>query len=627
MKKLLKTFIVIGLIIAVLFVAGLFLRVRVPHMARAAELVPAEAIVFAQFPDLPRTGERWKSTALSQLWNEPEMQAFLEKPRAKIAKEQSLLPQLARLQNVGVGEAFFAVTSIDGTEPRFVAGFSFSGSRSEVEALLAEPRAALKKARPTGRAELVNYGAAEIETFTEKEATVAGVFRDNWYFLANNLELLEQTLDRYDHKNDSAAGSLAKAAIFLEATAPLPADRDALIVAQLGTVMDRVTALLLASGQKMDEKQVADLKKTTAIAAATKLDGTQFRDTIFVLSPGGKTEAPLARNSLALTSPATLLYFALALPAAIEVPDSAAAMLPMILPNLAPMQKSLAAKGLSFAEWNQAFGPEFGAVMDWPPATLQPSLMLTLDVRDAAKARAFADALTGPVAGGPAWLRKEENGATIYSAPPADGLQLVTPTFALTEKFLVAGLSAEAVGPVGARLKSEGANLSGAPAFESAGKTVGAPTSAYGFIDLRGLFERAYGTFRPFIIMSLAFAPDAGEWIDGAKLPTTETFTKHLGPIVMSQSTSERGTLLESRGTLTINQVLVAAVGAAIRAALPNLQNLQGIGLDPGKFLQPGIPPAALPPAFENEEEIVPALPIPPIPVPPAQSDSMRKIP
>lgn len=597
MKKLLLALIVFA---ALAVPAGIYWRrTRAPHVARGAELAPADAILFAQIPSIPRTAERWKLTSLAQLLREPEMKAFLEKPMAKMAGDSPWMAQFETLHNLSPGEAFLTVTSIDGPEPRFVAGFSFGGSRREVERLLEQPWAALKSARPAGRAELVNYGAAEIESFTDKDAVAAGVFRDDWYFFGNDLALLEQTLDRYDGKNGASAGGLATAPGFVEATAPLPADRDALIVAQLGQVMERVTALMLASGQSLDGKQLADLKKTKAIAASTKLDGADFRDTIFILSTDNKAEPPLARHALSLTSSATLLLFATALPATIELPDSATAALTLVLPNIAPMQKSLAAHGLSFSDWNQAFGPEFGAAMDWPQGLMQPSFVLTLDVRDAVKARAFTDVLTGPLPGSPAWTKTETDGAITYSAP-AEGLGLISPTFALTDRFLIAGFSADSVALAETKLKSGEANLGSSAPFLTAEKTVAPATSSFAYLDLRGLFERAYGTFRPFIIMSLAFAPVAGEWIDGGKLPSTETFTKHLGPIVMSQSTTATGTLLESTGTLTINQVLVAAVGGAIRAALPNLQNIEAAALDPAKLLNltpPQTAPIPPPPA------------------------------
>ena len=40
------------------------------------------------------------------------------------------------------------------------------------------------------------------------------------------------------------------------------------------------------------------------------------------------------------------------------------------------------------------------------------------------------------------------------------------------------------------------------PAYQGAAKAVGQPTSGFGYLDLKTLFERSYGTMRPFIAMS-----------------------------------------------------------------------------------------------------------------------------
>ena len=78
-------------------------------------------------------------------------------PAIKVWEER--LAQFARLDP---GEAFLAVTSIEGTMPRFVAGFSFSGRQDAVEALLAEPRAELKSTAPAGRSDVTMHGGTAI---------------------------------------------------------------------------------------------------------------------------------------------------------------------------------------------------------------------------------------------------------------------------------------------------------------------------------------------------------------------------------------------------------------------------------------------------------------------------------
>jgi len=575
-------------VLGLALIAAYFIKKRPgTQRPRGAELAPAETIFFAHLSDVQRTTERFRQTELSKLWNEPEVQAFLEKPRAQAPNNAQMERQIERLKRLKVGEGFVAVASIDGPTPIMVGGFSYAGSRTEVEAMLEEAHVEMRRTRPAVKADLVPYGPHEIATFTEGEFTVAEAYVENWVFISNERALLERTLDRYDGKGEPAAQTLARDENFRQSLEPLPGDRDALVFAQLGTLMDRLLALMAATGQKPDAKQIEELKKAKAVAAATKLDGPRFRDTMFVLSPGAAKAPALARHSLALSSTATLLYYAAAMPATLEIPETTMAPLAMLVPGFVNLQKALSDKSLTLADIPKAFGPELSTLLEWPKTAMQPALIAALDVRDQAKAQAFLEVITGGQLGQPAWVRKEQDGVVFYTVPQ-QGLVLVAPTLALSEKFLVLGLSADAVSGALTRLKDGTARLNTSSAYTAAEGTVSAPTSSYGYLDLRGVFERAYGTFRPFLAMTLAFSPDAAKYIDVAKLPSTETISKHLGTIVYSQSASERGVLVESTGTLTFNQALVGVIAGGVAAAMPTLKNLSGAGgIDPAKLFAP----------------------------------------
>lgn len=611
MKKLF----VVALVAALVIAAFVFKpHLRPGRRVHGLELAPAETIAFAQLTDWPGTCERWKKTGLFKLWSEPEVQAFLEKPRAKMASSpDSWMSRLEQFERISPREAFVAVQSIDGPAPKIVGGIAFAGSRAHAEALLAEPKAALRKAHPAGKADLVSYAGVEIETFTDKETTLATAFRDDWLLISTDLPLLEQTLDRYDRKQGTPP-PLGDAPILAEATGPLPAERDAFVFVQLGSLVERFASLMAASGQKTDEKQLAELKQLRAIAAATRIDGELFHDTIFVLGPGSEKSQPLSRHALALSSAATVLFYSAAMPEQIELPESSLPALSMFLPALAPMEKALAAKGLKVSDLSRAFGPEFGMLLDWNQGALQPSIFTAIDVRDAAIARSFVDVVTAPTAGGPSWTKAEADGVTIFTAP-VEGLALTAPSVALTEKFLVAGLSAETVKAGLGRLKSGEVKLDQTAPFQKEAGVVSPATKSFAYLDLKALVERSYGTMRPLLIMSLAFAPDAGQWIDAGKLPGTETLTRHLSPVVMSQSETARGTLIESAGTLTLNQTLVGVIGGSLAAALPNLKT---VGWNPAATLPfgPKATPAAPPAPSVKPPPSEPVAPPPPAPAP-----------
>jgi hypothetical protein len=608
MKKVIPGVLVLVAVVA----AFVIFKKRLGHHTRATELVPTETIFFAHLPDLRRSAGRWPKTALAQIGEEPEVQAFLAKPRAQAAEWKEWEAKLARIARIMPGEAFVAVTSIEGPEPRFLAGLSFSGRKAEVESLLAEPRAEFKRAWPAGKSEVTTQGKTEIETFAYQDTTIGEAFCEDWYFVSNDMELLRRTIDAAPH--GLGAKALSGNELFQKATPRLPVDGEAVLFAQLGTLTERVVSLLVASGQAPDPKQIAELKKMQAVAWGTKFDGALMRDTLFLLSPGNAAEPPLARSTLAFSGADTFLTYALALPTTFEVPESSLA-LGMFVPGFAAMEKGLADQGLKWTDLGKAFGPEFGVVVNWAQASSQPSALFAMDVRDGEKARGFVNVFTGGVAGNPPWGREEKDGVTLYQSPATAGLVSVTPCLALTGGFLVLGFSQpEVTGALG-QLKSGQAAITAVPAFAQASKDVGAPTSGFGYLDLKTLFERGYGTLRPLIAMSLAFSSDAGKYLDAGKLPSTEAISKHLTPSIYSQSVTPDGTLVESVGTLTFNQVIIGTVGGVVAAAFPMIENAfaGGLKLDPSIL---SLTPSAPTPAPPSENPPVPPVPEPAISAP-----------
>ena len=590
MKKVIPAVIVL---LALATAAFVIFKQTIGSHVPAAMLVPGETLLFVDVPNLPRTAMRWPKTGLAHIFAEPEMQRFLEKARTSEGQAKRMDEKLAQVLRLVPREAFVAVTSIEGTEPKWIAGFAFHGRKRDAEALLADPRAGWKAARPEGKSDIVTHGGTEVETFRTGETVMAEAFKGVWYLVSNDVALLGTTLDACGMKN-GAPDALGTRDVFKKATAPLPVDGDALVFAQLGTLTERITSLLVASGQAPDPQQLAEIKRMQAVAWGTKLEGPQIRDTIHLLAPGGKAEPPLPRNALAFSAADTFLYYGLALPAKIEMPDSAG-LLGGYLPMLGPIEKALAEQGLTWADLGTAFGPELGLVADWALQDEQPSALIALDVRDQAKARAFVDVFTGAATGTAAWGRAEKDGVTLFQSPAGEGLLPITPVLALTEKFLVLGFSPAAAETAVARLKSGRSVIAQTPGYQGAAKELGHPTAGFGYLDMKTLFERSYGTLRPLIAMSLAFNQDAGQYLDAGKLPGTETISRHLTPSVYSQSVTADGTLVESVGTLTFNQVLIGAIGGGIVAALPMIEGAlnSGLKLDPSILQLPQ--PAPLP--------------------------------
>ena len=115
-------------------------------------------------------------------------------------------------------------------------GFSYAGRKAEVEALLTEPREELKRNWPAGKSDVTIQGKTEIDTFTFQDTTIGEAFRSDWYFVSNDMELLRHTVDIA--VQGLGEKSIGASDLYRKSTARLPADGEAVIFAQLGTLTD-----------------------------------------------------------------------------------------------------------------------------------------------------------------------------------------------------------------------------------------------------------------------------------------------------------------------------------------------------------------------------------------------------
>src|SRR5204862_125731 len=80
-------------VLAIAFVLALavWVAMRVQQANRQAtvpELLPRTTLVLAYLPDLKRTREEWLESDVYQIWREPSMQAWLQKPLAKVPQDR-----------------------------------------------------------------------------------------------------------------------------------------------------------------------------------------------------------------------------------------------------------------------------------------------------------------------------------------------------------------------------------------------------------------------------------------------------------------------------------------------------------------------------------------------------------
>jgi len=588
MKKLL----LLVLVVVLAVVCWWWLKHQAHHEVEMTALVPADAIFFAQVSDIPRTEDRWKTTEIAQIFAEPAMQDFLKKPLGSAPKQsQQAQDDWAKAQPT---RGYLALAKINGTIPVVSAGFEYQGDRKTVEDMLAKAMDELKKAEPNGRADLLQYNGATIETYALPQATVATAFSGNWFFATDDVDEMKATLDRFGGKAPAAV--LEGADSFKTCMAQMPKEADALFYFVPKEVVSRLKMLLLATGQSANQQGFDKLDKVLAVAGATKIEGPVIRDAFFSYAPDLPLDGALEKHAIALTSAGTLMFFTSVLqwPDKLQLPDPATDVTGYGK-LLAGLQAGLAAQGITLEDALKAFSPEGAFSLDWADGALQPSALVTLDVKDHAKAQKVLDLLTGG-AFGEAWTKASENGADYYGLS-SDGFSFFKPTLALSDRFFVAGITYSSVKDALESAKATGNKLDQSPDYKTALDSVKPASFGFGYVDTKRLVDKVYGQLRPLIMMYAGFSKEASDYMDASKLPEAVVFSKHLTPIIYSSSKVAGGSLLESVGPVTMPEAAMGlgVIGGAV--AIPFVKNYLPVlnGISSHGVSTPATPPASAP--------------------------------
>ncbi len=548
-----------------------------------ARLLPTETLFLAELPDLPGSRARWQETSLAQILKEPEVVAFLERPLSHIPKDSTLDAACGQLKKAGVERGFLAVTGLEGNFPLMAAGFSFTGPRSEVTALLEHARKAATKASPGGKTDLTKHLDYEIESFTDSDITLAWAYDERWFFITNQVELLKTTLERY--QADKEEGTLAAGENYRKSFAPLTGQSEARFFIQPGPLVDRWIGLMSVSGQQVTEEQAAAIRAIKGIAGHTRFDGRLLRDAIYLYAPDAPKLPEMTAATLATTTRDTLVHYAgsflppdkLEIPDASGIPDTTG-----LLSFLETTRNRLAAKGLADTDPKTIFGTEFSLQADWPASALHPLPLASLKIADATKAQEWIDTVLE------GWTKEVKEGIPFWSASGAPGVASMLPsvrlTAALTGEHFILGITPESVSSAAAR-PAGSETLAGGESYGQAFATLPKANTYTAFLDTKPFFERLYGSLRPMAMLWVNFIPNANTYVEIAKLPQTETIAKHLLPMGLSSQQQAEGTLIESAGSFTAHHG-GAFIGLSVAAvAIPYAQ-----GMIPGVT-----PPAALP--------------------------------
>jgi hypothetical protein len=595
MKKLLGVIVAALVTATTVWVIG---RIQLANrLATVPELLPETTLALIEVPDFQRARAQWQRSDLCQIWHEPTVQTWLQKPLAQLpqvgASRRQILEDFLQL---GPTHGFMALTSVENNEPKVLSGFHFNKSPQEAQTFVEQRKADWLSRSEGAKRETTVYEQHQIETVSVSHFIFATVCDDHWFFAANDLAALKSLLDRVDHRGEKKP-SLQANATFTEASRYLPNDYAAFGYIDPRPFVEKLMPIVAMTGQTLPMDQLERLKLVRNVATTFGFDHGKMQETDFVAMPLMGAEKNLERRMLGVADTNTFFYSVarISWPANMFSPTATGAVgLPATLQQITA---ALKARGISESDLREAFGDELEVIGSWSADARWPVLQVSLSVKDPARARKIAEALTSVEIAGLAWARSERNGATFYTAQLVGGFLPLQIALAVSDKMMLAGSDASAIETTLTRISSPAGELEKSTIFRVASKQVPDGESAFNYVDTRLLFERADATLRPLLSIGAAFSPAFGKNLDPSKLPPTDAIAKHLSPIVMSQRYEKEGYVTESLGPVTFRAATIGFVGI-IAAAFVDLQDrFKSSGVVPNPLSPPSAPASPSPAA------------------------------
>ena len=582
MKRILLL-VLLGILIAIAVLYGLRLAGRTSNAA-VTGFLPRETVAFVHLPDFNRTRNQWYQSDIYQLYREPAVQEFLRHPLKRSTKDDSISQAVLEIEQLDPKDVFFALTSLGNDDPKYVIGFRFRGSAENAERIIGGWRSRLLEMSGARREQLDDQ-QHKIDIVTGPRHTIATVYDRDWFFASNDLTELKAVLHRARHPAQNRESTLGADQAFRSALSRVSANYALCFYVQPKAIADKVSALGPQMSAEDFQRQFRGagsvIGQIRNICGTTGFEKGKLHDVFYIGMSRLEQDSKLTRSSLSIGSKETFFYLAvlLNLGQKLDAINQAGSGGVPAITGWGKVLQTFAATGLTAEEWKSAFGMELSALADWPASAHWPWPFVAFPVHDSTKANKIVEKLTGLNQAGTVWKQTEKDGARYFAMQSAASFMAITPTVALSDRFLIAGLDPISVEMAMKRSSTSPAQLAGSASFKTAEEAVPSPTNFFAYIDLALLYSRLDAALRPMLFMGAAFMPRVNDHVDLSKLPPAEIVTKHLSPIVSSQRYKGDGYVAESIGPITLNQ---SGVGTALLVSLGSLGNRKGpaIGLN-----------------------------------------------
>jgi len=540
-----------GGLLLLIVVIGVFLWWQNQNSVSSSQIAPADCLVYFELPNLIQTAKRWPDTALCQILAEPSVQHFLRQPVSKIPK--SYQSAWASIWTLRCSAFFFGIT--DPNRESWVCGFQTSADqnvwRREISnissSLFGQPIQEIALDRDT------RAGSNSVEAGKNGALTYC-VHAGSWILLSRSIDLLIEA----SRNARTASGGLQSVQLFQECRSNVKADYDILCFVRGRPSID------LSSGLRWRFREDASQDAARAVVAATAIDGTQLRDTIFTLTDSPASANPLDRKGLEMTSSTTIGYLAsrINLSEIWRWSDQLSGEWP-----IAKTIRDYLGEAKSFGIDSHELGALLSdgeIIVDRDPNADSLNAAFSLGITDSEKIQHLIDQI--------AMERFPDRCSRIEVASiPAYVIQLngnVSIVTGLVGRQLLVAWSRSEFAELVHRLQSHNSGLDNNAQFKAIAKLVDEPADLFVYVDAKTGFESLYDASRPMLVFGVALIPALNQYIDAMTFPETGEVSKHLSPIVLSRHRVAHGVVDESVGPITAYEAFALISGGAIAMGL-----------------------------------------------------------
>ena len=539
-----------GLLLLIVAV-GVFLWRQNQNAVSSSQIAPADCLVYFELPNLIQTAQRWPDTALCQIFAEPTVKRFLRQPVSKIPK--SYQSAWASIWTLRCSALFLGIT--DPNRESWVCGFQTSADQEVWRREISNISSSFfgQPVQEIALDQDARAGPSPVEVGKNGTPTYC-VHVGSWILLSRSIDLLVEA----GRNARTASGGLQSAKLFQECQSNVKAGYDVLCFVRGRPSVD------LSSGLHWRFREDSSQATARAVVAATAIDGTQLRDTIFTLTDTPAPANPLDRKGLAMTSPMTIGYLA------------SRANLSEIwrwcdqLSGEWPIAKTIRdymAEANSFGiDPNDldALLSYVEIIVDRDPNADSLNAAFSLGITDPEKIQHLIDQIA--MERFPDRCRKIEVAST-----PAYVMQLngnISIVSGLVGRQLLVAWSSSEFAELVHRVQSRNAGLDNNAQFKAIAKLVDEPDDLFVYLDAKTGFESLYDASRPMLVFGVALIPALNQYIDAMTFPETGEVSKHLSPIVLSRHRVAHGVVDESVGPITAYDALALIVGGAVAMGL-----------------------------------------------------------